>query len=97
MTDENPDTEPGSPPSPTVSPHARPDPSTPRDFKTVGGTELAEPFCTATMAANRANRRHSAAPGEFRPAFLNVPHRSVNRKVQGSNPCSGGNLMCKFG
>jgi hypothetical protein len=30
--------------------------------------------------------------GEFKQPFLNGLHRSVNRKVQGSNPCSGANF-----
>jgi hypothetical protein len=44
---------------------------------------------TATPAANGANRRHSAALSEIRALFLNAAQRSVNRKVQGSNPWSG--------
>ncbi len=44
---------------------------------------------TATLAANRDTWRHSAALSEFGPRFLNGLQRSVNRKVQGSNPWSG--------
>jgi hypothetical protein len=32
---------------------------------------------------------HSAALGECEPPIVNGIQRSVNRKVQGSNPCSG--------
>jgi hypothetical protein len=39
--------------------------------------------------ANRDTRWHSAALSEFEPPILNGIQRSVNRKVQGSNPCSG--------
>src|SRR5205823_4796965 len=46
---------------------------------------------TATGVANRGIRRHSAAPGEYEPGFLNGLRRSVNRKVQGSSPCPGAN------
>ena len=49
---------------------------------------------TATPAISRATRRHPAALSEFELAFLNGAQRSVNRKVQGSNPWSGAN--CKF-
>jgi hypothetical protein len=56
-----------------------------------------QPFGTATPVTNRGIRRHSAILGEFGPAFLNGPQRSVNRKVQGSNPCSGAKNLCKFG
>jgi len=35
-----------------------------------------------------------AARSEFGTLFLNGLHRSVNRKVQGSNPWSGANLLC---
>ena len=34
-----------------------------------------------------------AALSEFESRFLNGANRSVNRKVQGSNPCSGANVM----
>ena len=46
-------------------------------------------FRTATPAINGGKQRHWAALSEFGPAFLNGVQRSVNRKVQGSNPCSG--------
>ncbi len=46
-------------------------------------------FRTATRALNRGKRRHSAALSEFRAVFLNGMQRSVNRKVQASNPWSG--------
>jgi len=46
---------------------------------------------------NDDNRRHSAPLSEFEPLFLNVMQRSVNRKVQGSNPWSGAKSVCKFG
>ena len=51
--------------------------------------ELCDLRRTATPMENRDTWRHSAAFGEFRSRFLNGPGRSVNRKVQGSNPCSG--------
>jgi hypothetical protein len=44
---------------------------------------------TATQVANDDTLRYTAALSEFRPAFLNGVQRSVNRKVQGSNPWSG--------
>src|SRR2546430_9233566 len=47
---------------------------------------------TATRVINRGKRWYSAALTEFVPQFLNRLQRSVNRKVQGSNPCPGANL-----
>ena len=44
---------------------------------------------TATPAINDGKWRHSAALSEIRAVFLNGAQRSVNRKVQGSNPWSG--------
>jgi len=44
---------------------------------------------TATPATSCANGCYSAVLGEYESRFLNRSHRSVNRKVQGSNPCSG--------
>ena len=44
---------------------------------------------TATPATNRGKCRHSMALSGFEPGFLRWAQRSVNRKVQGSNPCSG--------
>jgi len=44
---------------------------------------------TATPAISRANWWCSAARSEYATLFLNGPQRSVNRKVQGSNPCPG--------
>jgi|SRR5216683_6691370 len=44
---------------------------------------------TATPAISGGKWRHSAAFSELEPAFLNGLQRSVNRKVQGSNPWSG--------
>jgi hypothetical protein len=44
---------------------------------------------SATPVASHVNWRHSAELSEFEPLFLNGTQRSVNRKVQGSNPCSG--------
>jgi hypothetical protein len=58
---------------------------------------LTRPFRTATPAANGDTRRHSAGISEFESLFLNGMQRSVNRKVQGSNPCSGAIFVCKFG
>jgi len=52
---------------------------------------MCRPILTATSAINHGKRRHSAAPGEFGAPFLNGAQRSVNRKVQGSNPWSGAN------
>src|SRR5260370_13703111 len=49
---------------------------------------------TATPAINRRKRRHPATLSEFGASCLNELQRSVNRKVQGSNPWSGAN--CKF-
>src|SRR5450759_831015 len=46
-------------------------------------------FHTATPALNGANWWQSALLSVFRVPFLNVAQRSVNRKVQGSNPCPG--------
>ena len=47
------------------------------------------PSRKATWVLNHETRRHSAARGEYEPRFLNGQQRSVNRKVQGSNPCPG--------
>ena len=47
------------------------------------------PIRTATPEANGANWWHSTAFSEFSVPFLNGAQRSVNRKVQGSNPCPG--------
>ena len=44
---------------------------------------------TATPAIHDAKWRHSAALSESEALFLNGTQRSVNRKVQGSNPWSG--------
>src|SRR5205823_5502355 len=44
---------------------------------------------TATPVANGGIWRHAAALGEFRPPVLNERQRSVNRKVQTSNPYPG--------
>ena len=41
---------------------------------------------------NRGKPWHSAALSEFEALFLKGAHRSVNRKVQGSNPWSGANF-----
>jgi len=46
---------------------------------------------TATPAIDGGKRWHSVIRGEFGGLFLNGVDRSVNRKVQGSNPCSGAN------
>jgi hypothetical protein len=46
-------------------------------------------FHTATPVINPGKWWYSAALGEFRTPFLNGLQRSVNRKVQGSNPCPG--------
>jgi hypothetical protein len=42
------------------------------------------------------SRRYPAPLSEFEPLFLNGLQRSVNRKVQGSNPCSGANFEFGF-
>jgi hypothetical protein len=47
------------------------------------------PFRTATPVVNNGKWWYSAALSEFGPPFLNGAQRSVNRKVQGSNPCPG--------
>jgi len=52
---------------------------------------------TATPAISHGKWRHSAALGELRLPFLNRAQRSVNRKVQGSNPWSGANLRLQIG
>jgi hypothetical protein len=52
---------------------------------------------TATPTINHGKRRHSAALGELRPPYLNGAQRSVNHKVQGSNPWSGANLRIQIG
>ena len=44
---------------------------------------------TATPVTNSRKWWCPAALSEYEARFLNGPHRSVNRKVQGSNPCSG--------
>ena len=49
---------------------------------------------TATPVPNSASWWHSVLLSEFGTPFLNGAQRSVNRKVQGSNPWSGAN--CKF-
>jgi len=53
-------------------------------------------FRTATPAINRGKWRHAVALSEFEPLFLNGVQRSVNRKVQGSNPWSGANCKIRF-
>ena len=50
---------------------------------------LSAPVRTATPAANHDTKGHSAALSEFGSRALNERQRAVNRKVQGSNPCSG--------
>ncbi len=44
---------------------------------------------TTTPAINRGNWWYSAARSECATRFLNGVQRTVNRKVQGSNPCPG--------
>jgi len=65
-------------------------------FKTAGSGApagcRASAARTATPVANRAIWRHSAVSSESEPRFLIGRQRSVNRKVQGSNPCPGANL-----
>ena len=46
--------------------------------------------------ANDANWWHAATLREFATLVLNGPQPSVNRKVQGSNPCSGAKLNSKM-
>jgi len=53
------------------------------------GALLQIPRRTATPLANHDIWRHSTARREHEALFLNGPQRSVNRKVQGSNPWSG--------
>src|ERR1700693_6253951 len=53
------------------------------------GNQPAESLHTAMRLANQGNWRHSTALGGFSGGISNGPQRSVNRKVQGSNPCSG--------
>ena len=48
---------------------------------------------TATPVIYGPKWCHSAAPSEYGARFLNVANRSVNRKVEGSNPCSGSFVM----
>ena len=64
----------------------------PQPYK-VTRERLPDPVRTATPVANGAIWRHSAALSEFIVVFLNGLQRSVNRKVQGSNPWSGAILM----
>ena len=52
-------------------------------------TVAVESARTATPVINDGKRWHSAALSEFETPILNRPQRSVNRKVQGSNPWSG--------
>jgi len=52
---------------------------------------LAVGIHTATPATSGGKSRYSAALGDYGKSFLNGPRRSVNRKVQGSNPWSGAN------
>src|SRR5260370_23518731 len=63
-------------------------------FKTVGRWNLparsrASALRTATPVANGVIWWHSTACSEFGSPLLNGLQRSVNRKVQGSNPWSG--------
>jgi hypothetical protein len=44
---------------------------------------------TATPALNGVKWRVLVLVGELEVLFLNGAQRSVNRKVQGSNPCPG--------
>src|ERR1700694_5824573 len=44
---------------------------------------------TATGVLKRADWWHSMSLSELTAPFLNGAQRSVNRKVQGSNPCPG--------
>jgi hypothetical protein len=46
-------------------------------------------FRTATPVLNGANWRYSVSRSELGASFLNGAQRSVNRKVQGSNPSPG--------
>ena len=50
---------------------------------------MPHPGCRPPSTQPKPN---SAALGEFEPPFLNVMQGSVNRKVQGSNPCPGASL-----
>src|ERR1700674_3782709 len=43
----------------------------------------------AAVGASNDRWRDPATLSEFEPPVLNGAHRSVNRKVQGSNPCPG--------
>jgi len=56
----------------------------------------AGPRRTATPTINDGKWRHSAALSEIRAVFLNGEQRSVNRKVQGSNPWSGAKFVYDF-
>ena len=47
------------------------------------------PIRAATRTIKAGKRRHPVVLSEIETPFLNGPQRSVNRKVQGSNPCSG--------
>src|SRR5438445_12845684 len=63
-------------------------------FKTVGRWNLparsrASALRTATPVANGVIWRHLTVSSEFGSPLLNGLQRSVNRKVQGSNPWSG--------
>ena len=61
------------------------------------GCGLTGSFFTATPTLNDVIRCHSALLSVFGPSFLSRVQRSVNHKVQGSNPCPGANFVYKFG
>jgi hypothetical protein len=62
------------------------------NLQVFGAAGLARVF-TATPVINRGKWCYLARLSEFGPPFLNGLQRSVNRKVQGSNPCPGANFV----
>ena len=64
-----------------------------RPLKMLMTREALKPLRTATAVPNRANWWHPVLLSEFRPTFPNGQQRSVNHKVQGSNPCPEPNLI----
>jgi hypothetical protein len=55
-------------------------------------TSHQNPFRTATLVISSVKWRYPAVRSESRSRFMNGLLRSVNRKVQGSNPCSGAKI-----
>ncbi len=86
------DMQPADPLSPTAACAGDRSGQNPRGLRTACGHRPPGRIRTATPATNGGKWRYPAALSEFRPPFLNGVQRSVNRKVQGSNPWSGANF-----